>query len=935
MLSKARRLFAVLLAAVGWVPALAQLQDADIQALQARGRQEGWTFSVGHNSATKYHIAHLCSLAEPADWHQKARFVKMREGSGLLIAGTTLVSGEAQATAGSSGVTAGALPAAFDWRTQAGLPPIRDQAACGSCWAFSTVGALECAIKIKDGVNTDLSEQWLISDNNDGWGCGGGWFAHDYHLRGSTKHDPYGDNGAVAEAAFPYVAQDVAPHGPYPHSYWLDNWAYIGTGSSVPTTDDIKRAIMTYGPVSVGIYANSAFQAYIGGIFNNNDDKTINHAVVLVGWDDTQGSNGVWILRNSWGTSWGESGYMRIQYGCSGVGYAANFVDYRTATGLQVSPSDGLGATGPPGGTFSPTSKAYTVHNAATHTVVWSANNAQPWVSITPASGSLGSGAQTTVTISINSAANALAAGNYADTVTITNLTDHDYQTRPVTLRVGQADYFTEFFGTTPNDVKGKMLTFTPNSSSNGYTATCADISAFPTDPTGGTRLALSDDGYSAINLTNGAQVALYGTYYAKFYVGANGYITFNGGDRTYSASLTNHFSRPRISALFEDLNPAAGGTVSWKQMSDHIAVTFQNVPEYNTTTTNNFQIELFTNGVIRLNYLNLDTVRGLVGLSRGKGVPADYQQSDLTAYPVSQIPSIALTVAANPSNGGIVSGSGTYAVGGSAKISADADLGWIFTGWNDGNISTVRSIIAPSNDVTYTANFSFKTNVTLTVLLQAGNGGMAGVWTLGTDYRPATWRSVTGLLGSGWILRAINQNRILLQQGDGGMIGLWDLTNSVPVRWWPVSAALPGWIARDLDGNRILLQAGTGGIVGVWTLDANNHPVTWTALNGPVAGLMARSLRDNQVLVQFGDSAPIGYWTLDGSNHITAWTPLSVALPAGWILRSMTSNYILLQAGDGGISGLWELDAQGTPIFWHLMANSLPGWILRGLDQQ
>lgn len=117
--------------------------------------------------------------------------------------------------------------------------------------------------------------------------------------------------------------------GPYNHPYLLNSWEYIGNSYSIPTVTQIKQAIFSYGPVSVGIYVNPAFQSYSGGIFNVSENKTINHGVVLVGWDDSQGKNGVWILRNSWGSDWGENGYMRIEYGCSNVGYAANYVVYQ------------------------------------------------------------------------------------------------------------------------------------------------------------------------------------------------------------------------------------------------------------------------------------------------------------------------------------------------------------------------------------------------------------------------------------------------------------------------------------------------------------------------------------------------------------------------------------------------------------------------------
>ena len=108
-----------------------------------------------------------------------------------------------------------------------------------------------------------------------------------------------------------------------------------GAEDAVPSVDAIKQAIYTYGPISVAVCAGSHFQAYSGGIFNTSEScgsDVINHAVVLVGWNDNNGTDGYWILRNSWGTSWGMAGYMYIGYGVSQVGYGANFIEYAGGT---------------------------------------------------------------------------------------------------------------------------------------------------------------------------------------------------------------------------------------------------------------------------------------------------------------------------------------------------------------------------------------------------------------------------------------------------------------------------------------------------------------------------------------------------------------------------------------------------------------------------
>jgi C1A family cysteine protease len=299
----------------------AQLTPEDIAVLQEQGEKEGWTFTVLENPATKYSLDELCGLKVPANWQAMAPFDPC--------------------------TPKGALPVTFDWRDSSGCTPVKDQDGCGSCWAFGTVGPLECNIKIKDGQTVDLSEQWLVSCNSDGWDCGGGWFAHNYH---EWKTDPCDSTGAVFEADFPYVAWDAPCNCPYPHPYRIESWAYVGNDYSVPSVAAMKQAILDYGPISVAVYANSAMQAYGGGVFNGCGGGQVNHAIVLVGWDDNQGTEGVWFMRNSWGQGWGEDGgYMRIPYDCSSIGYAACYINYAGTKTIAFEYPNGIPTTVIPG----------------------------------------------------------------------------------------------------------------------------------------------------------------------------------------------------------------------------------------------------------------------------------------------------------------------------------------------------------------------------------------------------------------------------------------------------------------------------------------------------------------------------------------------------------------------------------------------------------
>ncbi len=305
-----RTLAIVVFLSVVFGVAYADVSGERLASLRAEALAKGWTFNVGENAATGQQLSALCGLRVPLDWRETARF-------------RTFAAKEV-------------LPASFDWRALGGCPPVRNQRGCGSCWAFGTVGPLECSILIKDGITVDLSEQWLVSCNQETdpphalekgtWGCEGGWWAHDYHS--GFKTDPCGGTGAVLETDFPYTATNAACACPYPHAYGIDDWAFIGPEEGIVDTDAIKQAIMTYGPVSAAVYVGAAFQGYNGGVFGFSEDLEVNHAVVLVGWDDARGTNGAWILRNSWGPNWGVGGYMYIEYGCSNVGFGACYVDY-------------------------------------------------------------------------------------------------------------------------------------------------------------------------------------------------------------------------------------------------------------------------------------------------------------------------------------------------------------------------------------------------------------------------------------------------------------------------------------------------------------------------------------------------------------------------------------------------------------------------------
>ena len=234
------------------------------------------------------------------------------------------------------------LPTAFNWCDIGGCTPVKDQGNCGSCWAFATVGPFESLIKLKDGVAKDLAEQYLVSCNTDGWGCDGGWWAHAYHKDKVPPGEPAA--GAVYEADFPYMAFDLPCNPPHAHHEKLISWSYVNPSVDIPSVAEIKQAIFNHGPISVAVCVGPGFGNYRGGVFATNETAYcsggVNHGVVLVGWDDGQGVNGIWYLRNSWGPGWGENGYMRIARGVSNVGYAATYVVYEGTRHIPLAPTN-------------------------------------------------------------------------------------------------------------------------------------------------------------------------------------------------------------------------------------------------------------------------------------------------------------------------------------------------------------------------------------------------------------------------------------------------------------------------------------------------------------------------------------------------------------------------------------------------------------------
>ncbi|OAY85826.1 Fruit bromelain [Ananas comosus] len=213
-------------------------------------------------------------------------------------------------------VNISAVGQSIDWRDYGAVTEVKDQNPCGSCWAFSAIATVEGIYKIVTGYLVSLSEQEVL-DCAVSNGCDGGFVDNAYDFIISN-------NGVASEADYPYQAyQGDCAANSWPNSAYITGYSYVRSNDE----SSMKYAVWNQ-PIAAAIDASGDnFQYYNGGVFSGPCGTSLNHAITIIGYGQDSSGTQYWIVKNSWGSSWGERGYIRMARGVSSSGLCGIAMD--------------------------------------------------------------------------------------------------------------------------------------------------------------------------------------------------------------------------------------------------------------------------------------------------------------------------------------------------------------------------------------------------------------------------------------------------------------------------------------------------------------------------------------------------------------------------------------------------------------------------------
>ena len=248
------------------------------------------TYSLGHNAYSGYSSEEFSNIMGFKNSHEK-------------------VVGQEQELIGNI-----ELPVSIDWRQKGVVNNVKDQGQCGSCWAFSTISSVESAVAIKTGVLNSLSEQQLVDCDSLMYG------GRDHGCNGGLMDNAFtwihNNNGVCSGASYPYMSGNTKTAGICQKTCKnVVNTAVVKYIDIQKNSDTAMMNALALQPVSVAIEADQKdFQLYSSGVFTAGCGTNLDHGVGLVGYG-TMNNVDYYILRNSWGSSWGSGGYMYLGRG--------------------------------------------------------------------------------------------------------------------------------------------------------------------------------------------------------------------------------------------------------------------------------------------------------------------------------------------------------------------------------------------------------------------------------------------------------------------------------------------------------------------------------------------------------------------------------------------------------------------------------------------